>query len=59
VDRDKIATLIEDSIKNASSHNSPVHKHNNCNTSMPESLSSAESRMVSFFLYIESKDEFS
>lgn len=48
MDRDKIATLIEESIKNASNHSSPVHKHTNCNTSLPESLSSAESTMVSF-----------
>ncbi|XP_066155220.1 nuclear receptor-binding protein homolog isoform X1 [Euwallacea fornicatus] len=48
VDRDKIATLIEESIKHSSSHSSPVHKHN-CNAQVSDALPSvppAESTVI-------------
>ncbi|KAL1498253.1 hypothetical protein ABEB36_009081 [Hypothenemus hampei] len=37
IDRDKIAALIEEAIKNSSNHSSLVHEHN-CNPTLPETL---------------------
>ncbi|ENN75485.1 hypothetical protein YQE_08034, partial [Dendroctonus ponderosae] len=44
VDRDKIASLIEEALHNSSGHSSPVHKHN-YNSSLPDTLPT-ESTMI-------------
>lgn len=51
MDRDKIASLIEEALHNSSGHSSPVHKHN-YNSSLPDTLPTVpptESTMVSKF----------